>query len=69
MYVSSGIAKILKQEGTEVVFCFPISPLIEGAAIECIRVVTCRTERTVTDMADGYTRMIEVYGSQSKCGG
>lgn len=58
MYVSSGIAKILKQEGTEVVFCFPTSPLIEGAAIEGIRVITCRTERTVTNMADGYTRML-----------
>ncbi len=57
MYVSTLIARILKQEGTEAVFCFPTSPLIEGAAMEGLRIITCRTERTVTNMADGYTRV------------
>src|SRR5688572_6071160 len=58
MYVSTRIAKILKEEGTELVFCFPTSPLIEGAAMEGLRIITCRTERTVTNMADGYTRVL-----------
>src|SRR5665213_80611 len=51
------LARILKQEGTEYLFCFPTTEVIEAAAIEGIRVITCRTERTVTNMADAYTRI------------
>jgi acetolactate synthase-1/2/3 large subunit len=54
---SIALAKILKQEGTEQIFCFPTTDIIEAAAIEGIRVITCRTERTVTNMADAYTRI------------
>lgn len=57
--ISAGslVAKILKAEGTELLFCFPTTEIIEAAAIEGIRVITCRTERTVVNMADGYTRV------------
>jgi acetolactate synthase-1/2/3 large subunit len=54
---SIALARILKQEGTEFLFCFPTTEMIEAAAIEGIRVITCRTERTVTHMADAYTRV------------
>jgi thiamine pyrophosphate-dependent acetolactate synthase large subunit-like protein len=54
---SIALARILKQEGTEFLFCFPTTEIIEAAAIEGIRVITCRTERTVTHMADAYTRV------------
>jgi thiamine pyrophosphate-dependent acetolactate synthase large subunit-like protein len=51
------LARILKDEGSEYLFCFPTSEIIEAAALEGLRVITCRTERTVTNMADGYTRV------------
>lgn len=51
------LARILKAEGTEYLFCFPTTEIIEAAAIEGIRVITCRTERTVVNMADAYTRV------------
>lgn len=54
---SIALARILKQEGTEQIFCFPTTEIIEAAATEGIRVITCRTERTVTNMADAYTRV------------
>ncbi|HXF33981.1 MAG TPA: thiamine pyrophosphate-requiring protein [Candidatus Acidoferrales bacterium] len=54
---SIALARILKQEGTEYLFCFPTTEIIEAAAIEGIRVITCRTERVVTNMADAYTRI------------
>lgn len=57
MNASTAVAKALKAEGTEIAFCFPTSPLIEAAAEEGIRIITCRTERTVTHMADAYGRI------------
>ena len=54
---SIALARILKAEGTEFLFCFPTTEIIEAAAIEGIRVITCRTERTVGHMADAYTRV------------
>ncbi len=51
------LARILKQEGTEQIFCFPTTEIIEAAAIEGIRVITARTERVVGNMADAYTRV------------
>ncbi len=53
---STVIAKVLKAEGVEVVFCFPNNPLIEAAAVEGIRPIITRTERTAINMADGYSR-------------
>lgn len=55
---SNALARILKQEGTEYLFCFPTTEMIEAAAAEGIRVITCRTERTVINMADGYSRIL-----------
>ena len=57
MNASTAVARILKAEGVEIAFCFPTSPLIEAAAEEGIRIITCRTERTVTHMADAYARV------------
>ncbi|MFA5028319.1 MAG: thiamine pyrophosphate-binding protein, partial [Candidatus Methylomirabilota bacterium] len=54
---STAIANILKLEGTEILFCFPINHLIDAAAEAGIRPVMARTERGVIGMADGYTRV------------
>jgi len=51
------IAEILKREGTDHIFCFPVNPLIDAAAEAGIRPIMPCTERTVIGMADGYTRV------------
>ncbi len=53
---SSVGAQILKQEGVENLFCFPINPLINAVAEVGIRPIVARTERHVIGMADGYSR-------------
>ena len=50
------IAKILKQEGVECLFCFLNNPIIEAAAQEGIRPVMFRHERGAVMAADGYSR-------------
>lgn len=50
------IAQILKQEGVEYLFCYPNQPLIDAAAEIGIRPIIARTEKTMINMADGYTR-------------
>ncbi|PND34681.1 thiamine pyrophosphate-binding protein [Achromobacter pulmonis] len=50
------VARILKAENTELLFCFPINSLIDAAAAAGIRPVVARTERAVVGMADGYAR-------------
>lgn len=52
----AAIAKILKLEGTEYLFCFPANTLIDACAAEGIRPILARTERTMVNMADGFTR-------------
>ena len=54
---SSAIAHILKKEGVDQLFCFPVNPLIDAAAQLGIRPIMPCTERTVVGMADGYTRV------------
>lgn len=54
---ADAVASILKQEGVEYLFCYPSNPLIEACAKIGIRPVLARTERTVVNMADGYTRI------------
>jgi len=54
---SSAIAHILKKEGVDNLFCFPVNPLIDAAAELGIRPIMACTERTVVGMADGYTRV------------
>jgi thiamine pyrophosphate-dependent acetolactate synthase large subunit-like protein len=51
------VADILKREGVDTLFCFPINPIIDACAQAGIRPVLARTERTVVGMADGYTRV------------
>ncbi|MCC7372281.1 MAG: thiamine pyrophosphate-requiring protein [Chloroflexi bacterium] len=57
MKANTAIARILKREGVEYLFCYPSNTLIEACAVEGIRPILARTERTVLSMADGYTRM------------
>jgi acetolactate synthase-1/2/3 large subunit len=57
MKANTAIAKLLKREGVEYLFCYPSNTLIEACAVEGIRPILARTERTVLSMADGYTRM------------
>jgi thiamine pyrophosphate-dependent acetolactate synthase large subunit-like protein len=57
MKVAQAIAKALKAEGVEVLFAYPVNPLIEAAAEEDIRTVIVRQERTGLHMADAYSRL------------
>src|SRR5262245_49576583 len=57
MQVSTAIAQLLKAERTEYLFCFPVSPLIDECAKIDIRPIVTRTERTLINMADGYSRV------------
>ena len=50
------IAKILKQEGVELMTCYPSNPIIEAAAKEGIRPVAFRHERGAIMAADGISR-------------
>lgn len=53
---NEAIARILKKEGVEYLFAFPANALIDACAAEGIRPIIARTERTLVNMADGYTR-------------
>ena len=57
MKANAAIARLLKREGVEYLFCYPSNALIEACAVEGIRPILARTERTVLAMADGYTRV------------
>ena len=54
---SQAIASLLKAEGVEHFFCFPVNHIIEAAAEYDIRPIMARTERTVVGMADAYSRV------------
>lgn len=53
----TAIARILKAEGTEYLFCYPHNPIIDVCAAHDIRPIIARTERVLVNMADGYSRM------------
>lgn len=57
MRANEAIARILRREGTEFLFCFPAHGVIDACAAEGIRPIIARTERTLVNMADGYTRI------------
>src|SRR5436190_16298504 len=57
MKAAAAVANILKAEGTEYLFCFPASALIDECARIGIRPIVARTERTLLNMADGYSRI------------
>src|SRR3954470_9220546 len=56
MNAAAAIDNILKAEGTEYLFCFPVNALIDECARVGIRPIVARTERTLLNMADGYSR-------------
>src|SRR5213078_52685 len=56
MKAAAAVASILRAEGTEYLFCFPVNALIDEAARIGIRPIVARTERTLVNMADGYSR-------------
>jgi acetolactate synthase-1/2/3 large subunit len=51
------VADILKREGTEYLFCFPTTSVIEACAQAGLRPIVCRQERVGVGMADGYSRV------------
>jgi thiamine pyrophosphate-dependent acetolactate synthase large subunit-like protein len=57
MNVAGAIARALKIEGIDILFAYPVNPLIEAAATEDIRTVIVRQERTGLHMADAYSRV------------
>ena len=57
MKVAEGIAKVLKAEGVDILFAYPVNPIIEAAAAEDIRTVIVRQERIGLHMADAYSRL------------
>lgn len=57
MKVAQAIAKAMKAEGVDILFAYPVNPLIEAAAEEDIRTVIVRQERVGLHMADAYSRV------------
>ena len=57
MIVSDAIGEILKAEGTEYLFAYPVNPITEGAAKAGIRPIVVRQERIGLHMADALSRM------------
>ena len=57
MNVADAIGQILKAEGVEYLFAYPVNPIIEGAAKVGIRPIIVRQERIGLHMADAVSRM------------
>lgn len=57
MKVVDAIAHAMKAEGVDILFAYPVNPLIEAAAKVDIRTVIVRQERIGLHMADAYSRM------------
>src|SRR5215472_8917098 len=57
MNVAAAIASAMKAEGVDILFAYPVNPLIEAAAREDIRTIIVRQERTGLHMADAYSRL------------
>ena len=57
MKTAAAIARSSKTEGVEYLFCFPVNALIDECARVGIRTIVARTERTLLNMADGYSRV------------
>src|SRR5262249_4018365 len=56
MQAADAIARILQLEGVEYLFSYPAHPLIDSAAKLGIRPIIARGEKTLINIADGYTR-------------
>ena len=50
------VAHILKQEGVEYLFSYPNNQIIDSAAKIGIRPIIARSEKTLINIADGYSR-------------
>ena len=57
MNVIDAIAHTMKAEGVDILFAYPVNPLIEAAAKLDIRTVIVRQERIGLHMADAYSRL------------
>jgi thiamine pyrophosphate-dependent acetolactate synthase large subunit-like protein len=57
MKVADAIAQILKAEGVEYLFAYPVNPIIEAAAKVDIRPIIVRQERIGLHMADALSRV------------
>src|SRR5580698_5371157 len=57
MKVVQAIAKAMKAEGVDILFAYPVNPLIEAAAAEDIRTIIVRQERIGLHMADAHSRV------------
>lgn len=53
---TEAVARILQIEGVELLFAYPNNPIIDAAARVGIRPIIARSEKTLINMADGYTR-------------
>ena len=59
MKVGEAIAEILKREGVEIIFGYPVNHVLEAAACAGIRPVIVRQERVGLHMADAMSRVTE----------
>ena len=57
MRVDDAVAEVLRREGVDTLFCYPVNPVIEAAARIDIRPVVVRQERIGLHMADAVGRM------------
>lgn len=57
MKVAEAVAHVLKAEGVDVLFAYPVNSIIEAAAVADIRTIICRQERIGLHMADAYSRV------------
>lgn len=51
------IAQALREEGVEVLSCYPTTPIIDAAVRAGIRPILCRQERVGVGIADGFSRV------------
>jgi thiamine pyrophosphate-dependent acetolactate synthase large subunit-like protein len=53
---TEAVARILRAEGVEYLFAYPNNPIIDAAAALGIRPIIARTEKTLLNMTDGFSR-------------
>ncbi len=53
---TEAVARVLRAEGVEYLFSYPNNPIIDAAAALGIRPIIARTEKTLINMTDGFSR-------------